>query len=339
MRPANTARRGERVNAAIRNRRLGLGCGVLVASLLLAVGGLSLPSPAVAAGASLRIDPVAGAVGKGATFTAKVIANSEVAMSGAQATVKFDPALLQVTTVAKGVDFANAPILTGAGDAAITAANASGSLTTVAAAYLPPGSVPAGDRQFLVITFKAIACGQSTLGLPVGAADAGLLDGRAATYGHPVTVTAVAGAVTVSCAPLPTPVPAARTPKPTRAPRTQPRRVSTPAPIPVGVVAGDTAAPIPGMVSDTPGASPSADASAAAAGPVASDGPTGSPEPFAGPAVDQPISPAAHRIATAKTMALVGVGLLAVALAFALVVGIAVLLVAGGLALVRVRGR
>jgi hypothetical protein len=324
----------------MRNRRLGMASAVIVASLLLAVGGLSMPSPAVAAGASLRIDPAAGAVGKDGTFTAKVIANSEVAMSGAQATVKFDPALLQITALAKGADFATAPILTGAGDAAIAAANASGSLTTVAAAYLPPGSVPAGDRQFLVITFKAIACGQSTLSLPVGAADGGLLDGRAASYGAPVTVTGIAGVVLVSCAPLPTPTPAAaRTPRPTRVPRPQAQRVPTPVPVPQGAVAGETGGPIPGMTSPDPNATSTPDPSAAVAGASASDGSAASPDSSAAAATDQQISPAAHRIETAKTMALMGVGLLAVALGFALVVGIAILLVAGGLALVRFRGR
>jgi hypothetical protein len=237
---------------------------------------------------SMRVEPANLAVARDATFDLKVVQNAEVATSGAQATVTFDKTLVQVTKVAKGADYAAAPVFTGATEAAVTAANQSGSLVTVAAAFLPPGSAPAGDREFLVVTFKAIGCGQLHIGLPVGPADAALLDGRSATYGTPLTVAGVGGTV-VTCSDHPTPTPTP-TPSPTPAPTARP----TATPRPTGAVAGVTSPPSgtfpAGQVPTTdPFASPSQDAI-----PIAEPSPTPSSIPAVLTSASSPNDPWAH---------------------------------------------
>ena len=215
------------------NSKSGSALLALCISTLLAISALFVPAPTSAAGDTLRIEPASAAVAKDATFPVRVVQNAEVPTSGAQATITFDPALLQITSVSRGTPYADAPVFTGAAAAAITAANTSGKLAGVAAAFLPPDAVPAGDRDFLVIEFKAIACGQADLGLPVGPVDAGLLDGRAATYGDPLAITAIGGSVTISCgggsspSPVPTITPA---PSPSPAPTATPAPTITPRP-------------------------------------------------------------------------------------------------------------
>src|SRR5262249_2721599 len=122
---------------------------------------------------------------------------ADVAVSGASATITFDPALLQISSVARGAAYLDAPVYSGASPAAITAANTTGSLVGVAAAFLPPDAVAAGDAAFLDITFLALGCGTATIGLPTGVTDAGLLDGRAATYGNALPVGTLDATVTL----------------------------------------------------------------------------------------------------------------------------------------------
>src|SRR5262245_24644935 len=155
----------------------------VLCAIVLAPTFLSAPRPTAAAGNTLRIEPADLAVAKDATFDVTVIQNAEAETSGAQATITFDPELAQITAVTKGAAYTAAPVFTGATEDAITAANGSGRLSTVALAFLPPGSVPVGDQDVLVITFRAVGCGALDLDLPIGPADGALLDGRAATYG------------------------------------------------------------------------------------------------------------------------------------------------------------
>jgi hypothetical protein len=171
-----------------------------IAACLVAVLGLAGAVTTVfAAGNTMRIDPASSAVAKDATFTVKLIQNASVATSGAQATITFDKAKVQVTKVTRGAKWAPAPIFAGASDKEIAAANKSGKLKTVAAAFLPPTSVPAGDQEFISVEFKAIACGQVKLDLPIGPGDTTFIDGRDATYGAAVKATATTGATVTVC--------------------------------------------------------------------------------------------------------------------------------------------
>jgi len=165
----------------------------------------SSAEPNVAAGNTLRIDPPAQTVPQNGTFIAHVVQHADVATSGAAATITFDPALLQIQTVTRAAPYADASVFSGASPLAITAANTTGSLTGVAAAFLPPDAVPAGDAAFLDVTFKAIGCGTVQLGLPTGVTDADLLDGRPATYGASLAVSTVGATVATCVTSSPTP--------------------------------------------------------------------------------------------------------------------------------------
>jgi hypothetical protein len=220
-----------------------------------------------AAGNTLRLEPATTTVAKDATFTIRVVQNATVATSGAQVTVTFDRTKAQVTTVTRGTPYANAALFLGADAAAITNANKTGKLKTVAAAFLPPGAVPVGDKDFITVDFKATACGEIKLGLPVGAADAGLLDGRDAKYGAALKVTGTGATVTVDCganAPTPTPVGATETP--------------------AGSVLGETSSPGTDVTPD----------------PLASTPPGESPPPAASGSVEPGASPSGSPVALAS---------------------------------------
>src|SRR5262245_8116264 len=188
---------------ALTRRRQARWLGFATLALCLTIlGGVTAvwPPATSAAGNTLAIEldsETAAGVARDGTFTATVVQNAEVATSGAQATLTFDAAVLEITSITRGEAYATAPLFTGAGDGAIDAANESGTLSTVAAAFLPPGSVPAGEADFLVIEFKAIGCGQTELILAEGASGATLLDGRDETYGEPLPVTATGASVTI----------------------------------------------------------------------------------------------------------------------------------------------
>jgi len=173
--------------------------GILPAGLVLAFLGLAVVGPTTAAGNAFRINLPTAVVGAHARFFVRIDQQTAVATSGAQATLTFDPSLLQVTTVHARGPYADAPIFLGATDAAIAAANTSGRLATVAAAFLPPSSVPAGKAEFLEIGLRAVGCGRAELDVPAGPADALLLDGRDGGYGLTLAVTATSGEVTIDC--------------------------------------------------------------------------------------------------------------------------------------------
>ena len=246
----------------------------LIIGALLAAASISLPGTALAAGNTLRISPATTTVAKvGNSFTVHVIQNASVATSGAQATVTFDQTKLQITSVAKGAGYAGAALFLGAGASDITAANASGSLKTVAAAYLAgTGTTKTGDQDFLDIVFKATACGSSTLGLPVGPADAVLTDANGAS----LTVTTTGGMVGLACpTPSPTPKPSpSPTPVPTPTPTASPKPSASPTPS-ASASASPSAKP-----SATPTAAPTATPTAV---PSATPTPTGTVEPTSEP--------------------------------------------------------
>src|SRR5262245_49038465 len=193
---APTVRLGVQGGSPLRLRRR----VILPAGLVLAFLGLAVVGPTTAAGNAFRINLPTAVVGAHARFFVRIDQQTAVATSGAQATLVFDPSLLQVTTVQARGPYATAPIFLGATDAAIAAANTSGRLATVAAAFLPPGSVPAGPAEFLEIGLRAVGCGRTELGVPAGPADAMLLDGSGSDYGQTLTVGAISGNLTIDCA-------------------------------------------------------------------------------------------------------------------------------------------
>jgi hypothetical protein len=176
-------------------RRLALAATLSVAVLVSVAG-----SGVSAAGPTLRIQPGSVAVSKGTAFDVHIVQDASQAISGAQISLTFDPKVLQVARVAPGAGYADASVfLPSDMTAAIVVANQTGKLGTVAAAFVPPSSVPPGNRDFLVITLTAVGCGATRLGLPVGPADAVMLDGAAGTYGNTVGVATSEGAVSVDC--------------------------------------------------------------------------------------------------------------------------------------------
>jgi hypothetical protein len=176
-----------------------------VQTLAVVVGLLALAGSVSGVAASefdtMRIEPASVTVAEGDAFSVTVVHGSPIAVGGAEASVTFDPALLQVVSVTPVGPYARAPIFLPHDVApSIAAANARGKLATIAAALLPPASAPAStSTPFLVVVFKAVGCGQAVLGLPAGAVDATMLDGRAASYGQPLTVGTSGATVTIAC--------------------------------------------------------------------------------------------------------------------------------------------
>jgi hypothetical protein len=158
-------------------------------------------TPASAAGASLRIDPVTSTVNKGEPFVVTVLQDAPVLTSGAQASIDFDPAILQVLSVSLGSVYLGAPVFLPQDMAAnIRMANQSGHLAQVAAALTPPSAVSPGPASFLVVKFWAKGCGQSNLNLPAaGPFNAQMISGAKDGYGREVPVTTTGGRVTIAC--------------------------------------------------------------------------------------------------------------------------------------------
>ena len=187
----------------------------LVPAVALAIAATG--APVVAAGASLQVSPATIAVPSGATFVVTIVQDAPGATSGAEVTVRFDPNILQVVSVRPGSAYAAAPIVLPKDmDGAIREANVSGRLATIAAAFTPPDSVPAGPAEFLLIGFRVAGCGKTALRLPVGPVDGSMISGTRESYGDAVPVTTADGQVTTCVSPsLATPglaVPAAAGP-------------------------------------------------------------------------------------------------------------------------------
>ena len=159
-------------------------------------------SPAAAAtGASLQIEPATVAVAKGISFSVKVVQNADVATSGAQASIVFDPRILQVDSVAPGPAYQSAPIFLPKDiETAIRTANATGRLAQVAAAETPPDAVPPGAADFLVVQFQVVGCGQTDISLPQGGPfNAQMISGQSNRYGFEVHVGSTASGHVTTC--------------------------------------------------------------------------------------------------------------------------------------------
>jgi len=143
---------------------------------------------------------VAPAGSTGGTFTVHVSANSAVDLSGAGAGLTFDHTKLQLTAVAKTVvpvDPGTPAVYAGFPSpgqlaAFLSNANTTGSIPAIAWSYTDGSSFqPAGvDQGIFAATFTVTAAGDSAL-TPVIDAFGGLIDGRVATYGAPVTIDSI----------------------------------------------------------------------------------------------------------------------------------------------------
>ena len=257
--------------------------GAIVMGLFVGLATFGLVTGASAAGPTIRIEPHNQSVAKGATFTARVVENATVPLSGVQVTVVFDRTKVQITAITRGPAWVDAGIQQpGNLTKAITTANSTGKLKTVASAYLPPDSVPVGDNDFLQITFAAVGCGAVNLSLPVGPADAYMIDGRDPTYGNNVKgVTTVGGRVTITGATCPIATPKPSSGAASATPRASTAATATPSTTPPAT--GSTAPSAPTTSTDPNAASSSPEPSGA----------TGSTEPSAAPSP----SPSASAVA------------------------------------------
>jgi hypothetical protein len=169
----------------------------MVMAVVLANVGFVGETSAAGVTGTIKLDPPTTQVDNGAAVSIKVVTNTSVPTSGASASISFNKSVLQVTSITRSSAWASAPLFL-AGDAkAISTANQKGVLQNVAAAFFPPTSVPAGAQEFITVGFKAIACGTVTMTVPTGRVDSTLLDGRAATYGNTIKLTATGATVTV----------------------------------------------------------------------------------------------------------------------------------------------
>ncbi|HYO44885.1 MAG TPA: cohesin domain-containing protein [Candidatus Limnocylindrales bacterium] len=172
--------------------------------LLAAAAGLPAPAPARAAsGDRVGITPATAHLATtGSTVTADIVTSTATPVVGAQVSVEFDPAVLQLTAVSRpaaSTYWGGAPIFLGGETGDIAAANAAGKLGPLAAAYItPPAAIPPGSTQVVIsVTFKLLACpnggAAGSLTMPTGAADTILTDA-----GGNAIVPEVTGA-TLSC--------------------------------------------------------------------------------------------------------------------------------------------
>lgn len=171
---------------------------VLGSVMAIALATAIVSAPVAAADASLKIDPANVAVSNGQIFAVQVVQDAPEATSGAQVSIDFDPAILQVVSVSPGSAYATAPVfLPGDIDADIAKANLTGHLAQIAAAFTPPDAVPAGTASFLVVRFRVVGCGQTDLRLPAeGPLNAQMISGQSDAYGHEVPLVTSNGHVT-----------------------------------------------------------------------------------------------------------------------------------------------
>lgn len=172
--------------------------------LAIALAAAAAGAPAVtsaADGASLSVSPAAVSVAKGQVFAVQILQTSPVATSGAQASLDFDPQILQVVSVDRGSGYAAAPLLVPKDIATdIRTANASGHLAQVAAVFTPPDSVAAGTSSFLLVRFRVVGCGETDLDLPTGGPyNAQMISGERNGYGDPVPVSGTSRAHVTTC--------------------------------------------------------------------------------------------------------------------------------------------
>jgi hypothetical protein len=192
-----------------------------------------------AAGPALRVDPGTQTVGLNSDVAVKIVQSADFATIGAQASISFDPSILQIEAVEAGQLYADASFVIGVSDAdngiqqdataAIDESNTTGMLQNVAVYFVPgSGSVPAGDADFLILTMRSVREGTSQIQL-TGPIQMG--DEEANCYGCPTDINplaskgpvgATAGQVVVSSS-----APASTPPASTAAPGTSPTVAAT----------------------------------------------------------------------------------------------------------------
>lgn len=184
---------------------------IFVCLLAVAAAGCSAAAPATSSapggpdGSILRFDPTDVTAKQGSQFTVRVVEETVVPTAALQASVTFDPTKLQVIDLSWGDQQRQATIHFPdilepvSRKAVIDAANRRGKLDQFATAFAPPAGIPTGDSDFLVIVFKAAACGGTTLGLPIGPDDGTLLDGRQGTVGQAIPLHSLDSQVNITC--------------------------------------------------------------------------------------------------------------------------------------------
>ena len=242
-------------------RHTGLGVVAVMASLLAAI--VAAPTTVLAGGTGvLSVGPASTTTTTGSTFTVTTVARATVPISGAETPLTFDRTRLRVTSIAKagpwaadGAAYIGFPTTANMA-AAIAAYNDAGRVSSypavkggIAAAFLDGvTNEPANtDVPVLAVTFEAIACGSSTLGIPISDIEGAIIDGRSPLpsdgYGFAVAITSAPGTVIDDCPGTtptptpgltPTPDPSGSAPDPTPSPTatTAPTPGSTPAPTP-----------------------------------------------------------------------------------------------------------
>jgi hypothetical protein len=192
--------------------RSGRQAGVALAlSALLSVAAVGAAPAAIATvGNSLRIVAATTNTTLGGAFSVTIVGNSAVQVSGTSASLTFDNAKLQVTSIAKGAEWTDGGATwlgypSGANLATFLAnANTAGKIPAIAASFLDGSSaLAAGDHTLLTVSFSVSACGDSGLGLPLGGSDGSMLDGEVATYGQGLVATSTSGTVSAPCASVP----------------------------------------------------------------------------------------------------------------------------------------
>lgn len=134
---------------------------------------------ALAASGSISVTPASQTVAPGTTFVVAVTQNSDSATTGAEATISFDPSILQVRDVQPGPAYAAGSVAFGGADQAaqqagnvftpeeaVANANQTGTLVAVTAFIQPGGgSAPPGTNVFVNLMMQAVLPGTSPITL------------------------------------------------------------------------------------------------------------------------------------------------------------------------------
>jgi hypothetical protein len=134
------------------------------------------PSPTPVLEAFLSINPGSTTAPPGAEFNVSIMQQANVVTTGAQTDLTFDPAVIQVVSVTRGLAYQRAALIMGVvpeppatpvpNADTIAGANVSGTLKNIATFYIPgSGTVPAGEAAFLTIKVRAVTDGRSALTL------------------------------------------------------------------------------------------------------------------------------------------------------------------------------
>ena len=210
-------------------RRLFASAAAMVTAATLIVAAPARSTPVFAATGRIAVAPATLPVAPGGSVTVTLTQSSASATTGAEATITFDPSIIQVQDIQAGAGYASAALLFGrvpgsdtgqAGqpqtpEEAIAEANQTGVIAN-ATTFLAPGTgtVPAGDNVFLVLMVKAVAATGTS---PISLSKMEMLDDQYAD----LAVTGADGTVVVGGAGAPAPAPSAPVGAPTQAAPTQ----------------------------------------------------------------------------------------------------------------------